>query len=287
VSRPVLVWILLSLIWGSTWLCIKIGVTDMPPITLVWTRFTVALVPLGILWVLRGARWPRNRRDNLLIISSGLMTFTVNYSLIYWAELYLSSALAAILYTTLPIFGQILAHFLVRAEPFSKGKLMGSLLSGLGVILIFYQQLGPIGDKAPLAVAGVLFATMCTALSTVLVKRYARDIPSVVLTTGQILTGVLPLICLGLIIEGNPFKAAWTPAALYTVLYLGLMGTALTFGLLNWLMKHMEVTRTQLIPFASTMIAVFLGWIVLGETLDLFTALGSVSILGGLLVATR
>jgi drug/metabolite transporter (DMT)-like permease len=106
-----LVWLVLCGIWGSTWLFIKIGLVDLPPLTFAGIRFVIAFTTLSLIIGLRRIKLPRAPRDWLLLAVSGVLGFTLNYGLIFWGEQYISSGLAALLQSTLPAFGLIIAHY--------------------------------------------------------------------------------------------------------------------------------------------------------------------------------
>ena len=286
-TRPIIAWLVLSTIWGSTWLFIKLGLQELPPFTFAWARFAVALVPLLLLWLWRGGKLPRNRSEWGLVLATGWLTFSLNYALVYWAELHISSGLAALLYTTHPLFGLVLAHFMLPEEPMSTAKLSGVLLSMVGVAAIFSHQLEWKGWQAMLGSAAVVVAACGSSVAVTLIRKHGRAMDSLTLTLGQMFFGWLPLLGIGLVWEGNPLRFSWSWPALGALLYLGIMGTALTFWLLNWLLKNMAATKTQLIPFFSTVIAVFLGWLILNEVLDLKTLLGGVMILIGLYISSK
>src|SRR5258708_28662107 len=92
-----IVWLILCCIWGSTWLFIKLGLADLPPITFAGIRFVIASSILTALVLARRARLPRTRKDWTLIAISGVASFTLNYGLIFWGEQYVTSGLAAVL----------------------------------------------------------------------------------------------------------------------------------------------------------------------------------------------
>lgn len=285
-SMPVLVWLILSAIWGSTWLFIKLGLEDLPPFTFAGLRFVVAVIPLIIwLWV-RRAPLPRERRDWALMIGTGILTFSVNYGLVFWGENFISSGLTAILYTTLPLFGLLIAHVSLPGEPLTLPKVVGVLLGIAGVTLIFSHQLN-VGDPMALwGSAAIVSAALGTAYAGVLIKARGGHLDPVLLTTVQMIVGLLPLLFVGVLLEGNPLSFSWTLMAWLSLLYLAWMGSSLAFVLLYWLIQNMEVTKTQLIPLMSTLIAVALGWLVLQEELGWRAAVGGAGVLLGLALAT-
>src|SRR2546423_11678980 len=103
-----LVWLLLCGIWGSTWLFIKLGLSDLPPFTFAGIRFVIACAILFLLIAGRRIPLPRQRNDWLLLAVTGLLTFSLNYGLVFWGEQYISSGLAALLQSTMPAFGLLL-----------------------------------------------------------------------------------------------------------------------------------------------------------------------------------
>ena len=282
-----LVWLLLASIWGSTWLVIRIGLADLPPFTFAGLRFLIAAVPLCAIVATRRIPLPRDRSDWVLMLWTGFLVITLNYALIFWAELYITSGLSAILYCTMPLFGQVLAHRRIPAERLTVPRLTGVLLGLAGIGLIFFHELHVEGTRGMLGCAAVLLASIATAHSGILVKQKAGHLNPMVLTTVQIVSGIVPLLALGLVVEGNPFNIHWTTRGVLSLFYLALMGSSLTFALLYWLYRRIPVTQTQLIPLFSTLLAVLLGAAVLNEGLSWRTAVGGLAILSGLVVAAR
>ena len=281
---PFFVWCLLSLIWGSTWLFIKLGIADLPPFGFAGVRFLIAAVALSIVLHVTKRSLPRSLADWKLIIATGLVVITLQYGLIFWAEVHIPSGLTAILYTVMPLFGMAYAHVLVPGERMTVTKTTGVVLGILGVGLVFSDQLAVSGRDGLLACAGVLFAAITNAFAIVLIKVRGRSIDSLALTVGQMSIGCVPLLALGLVREGSPLDYHWTPMAWVSTFYLALVGSALAFALLYWLIKRMDVTKTQLIPLSSTLVAVVLGRLVLNEALSPVALLGATAILGGLLL---
>ena len=283
-SLPFLVWCLLSAIWGSTWLFIKIGVADLPPFGFAGIRFVIASLALWLLLHGSGRKLPRDRASWVLILVTGLIMITLQYGLIFWAEVHVSSGLTAIIYTVMPLCGMVYAHFLVPGESMSVTKTVGVLLGIAGVALVFSDQLSLSSSKAALACLAVFVAAATNAFATVLIKLRGRHVDALAMTVGQMTIGCIPLLLLGLAFEGSPFDYHWTPMAWLSLLYLALVGSAMAFVLLYWLIKRMDVTKTQLIPLASTLVALGLGRVVLGESLTAMAGVGAAAILGGLLM---
>jgi len=216
---------------------------------------------------------------------TGLLTFTVNYILVFWGESFIPAGLAAILYTTFPIIGMLLAHSMLPAEPLTTRKLVGALVAFAGVVVIFQHQVAVRGVMALLGSAAIVVAAAGTAYADIVVKRDCAHIEPVTLTAVQMIVAVGPMLVLGIALDGNPLALHWTTRAVVSLLYLALIGSALTFTLLYWLIQRAQVTRVMFIPFMSTVVAVALDAIVLGERMHWRTFVGGVAVLGGVALA--
>ncbi|MFQ5421423.1 MAG: DMT family transporter, partial [Anaerolineae bacterium] len=196
-NRPFLVWLLLSTVWGSTWLFIKVGLAYLPPFTFAGVRFVVALIPLVILLLIRRPLIPKKLGDWALIFITGFITFSVNYGLVFWGENHISSGLTAILYTTMPLFGLVMAHFVIPSEPMNVFKVAGVLLGIFGVSVIFSNQLQLENTAALWGVTAIVVAAITTAYADILIKVRGKHLDPLVLTVGQMLVGFGPLLLVG------------------------------------------------------------------------------------------
>jgi drug/metabolite transporter (DMT)-like permease len=263
-----IVWLILCGIWGSTWLFIKIGLADLPPFSFAAIRFIFASLILSMLILARGVRWPRQRRDWFVIGVVGLLQFSLNYGLVFWGEQHISSGLAAVLQSTFPAFGMVIAHFYLPSERITGRKILGVLLGIVGVAIIFSDQLTIAGHLALLGSIALVLSALFGSYGNVLVKAYGADIDPQVLAAGQMLFGFPPLLILGLATEGNPLHFNWTPMAIISLAYLVIVGTVVAFALYYWLVRRMDVTNTMLIALVTPVVAVVLGIVVLNEQLN-------------------
>jgi len=275
----------LCVIWGSTWLAIKVGLRDLPPISFAGIRFVIAAAIFFAIIRYRGVRLPWAARDWRLLGWTGLLTITINYALVFWAELHISSGLAAVLNATIPLFGLPLAHRVLPSEPMTPYKVSGVVLGVLGLAIVFGSELG--GDS-PLAMAaslGVLVASLAGAQAGVLIKARGTHLDPSVLAGVQMAAGSIPLLVLGGMLEGNPLRFDWTPSAVASLAYLTIVGSVIAFLAYYWLIRNIEVTRVLLIPLVTPLVALALGFVFLGEHVGWGTALGGTAILGGVALA--
>ena len=284
-----LVWLVLCLIWGSTWLFIKIGLNDLPPLTFAGIRFVIAvLILFTIIWA-RRVSLPTSSADWWLLILTGVLSFSLNYGLIFWGEQYVSSGLAALLQATIPVFGLVIAHFYLPQERMTPPKIAGVVLGVCGVGVVFSSQLSVAGGRAFAGSVAMVLSSLFVAYSNVLVKARATKLDPAIIAAAQMFFGLIPLFLIGIPLEGNPFHFHWTVMAVISLFYLALIGSVVAFLLYYWLMRNMDVTKTMLIALVTPVVAVALGMIVLDEKLSWRTFVGGLMIMGGIgmIVATR
>jgi len=276
------VWLILCGIWGSTWLFIKLGLNDLPPLTFAGIRFLCASSILVAIIFARGVRWPRKRSEWLLIAIVGWLQFSLNYGLVFWGEQRIPSGLAAVLQSTFPAFGLVIAHFYLPEERITPKKVMGVLLGVIGVGIVFSDQLSFAGKAALAGSIALVLSAVCGSYGNVLVKAYGTQIDPFVLAAGQMVCGFPPLLALGIATEGNPIHLHWTATAVIALAYLVIVGSVIAFTLFYWLVRHMDVINTMLIALVTPVVAVLLGMIVLHEKFNWRLFAGAACIISGI-----
>ncbi len=283
------VWLLLCLIWGSTWIFIKLGLDDWPPLTFAGMRFLLAAAILWVIVFLRKDSLPRTRRDWLLIAWLGVTSFAVNYGLVFWGENRIPSGLTAVLQAMIPAFGLLLAHYLLPNERITAAKLVGVAIGIAGVAVIFADQMNVAGTSALWGSAAIIVSALVVAYTNVLVKLRCGHLSTAPLVAGQMTFAIVPLFAVGWFVEGSPLKLRWTLQAAASLVYLAVVGSVIAFLLYYWLVRKIDVTKTMLISLVTPVVALLIGWLVRGEAVSWRLALGSAAILSGigLIVAPR
>jgi drug/metabolite transporter (DMT)-like permease len=282
-----LAWLTLCVVWSSTWLAIKIGLRDLPPISFVAIRFLIAIIVLLAVSIGRVRLRPMRRSDYAVLAITGILMFAVNYTLLFWAELHVSSGLAAVLQATIPIFGMIFAHWMLPDEPLRLQKLAGAIIALGGVALICARLLGFNGPLAFWGAVGVVIGAASAAYANVAVKARSIQLAPAMLAAWQMIFGIAPLLVLGFVVDGNPARFHWTAMALSCLLYLAVIGSALTFLLLYWLLPRLTVAQLQSISLITPPGAVMLGWLIGGESFPISSLLGASLVLAGVWMIFR
>jgi drug/metabolite transporter (DMT)-like permease len=225
---------------------------------------------------------PRARADWILLAGSGILSFGLNYGLVFWGEQYITSGLAALLQATLPAFGLVFAHLHLPSERLTWKKIGGVVLGVCGVGVVFSNQLVVSGRQALAGCVALVLSAMFAAYSNVLVKAFGKHLNPAVLSAGQMLFGLLLLLSVGIPLEGNPLRFHWTPIAVVAMFYLAIVGSVIAFLLYYWLVLNMDVTKSMLIALVTPVVAVLLGMLVLDEEFGWRTLAGGAMIISGI-----
>src|SRR3989475_3129160 len=199
-----LAWLTLCVVWSSTWLVIKVGLRDLPTISYAAIRFVIAVIVLFAVSLGRVRLLPRRGADYAILAFTGVLMFAVNYGLLFWGELHVSSGLAAVLQATIPIFGMVFAHLMLPDKPLPLPRLAGSLLALGGVAIICARLLGFNGLMAFWGGLGIVFGAAGAAFSNVLLKARVLKMAPAMIAAWQMIFGAAPLLVIGLMVEGNP-----------------------------------------------------------------------------------
>ncbi len=280
--KTILIWLLLCLIWGTTWIFIKVGLEDLPPLAFASARFLLGVAILFVVIRVQKIEMPKTWKQWRLIALTGVLQFSVNYSTVFWAEQHITSGLAAVLQATITVFGLVLAWFFLPNERITKLKIFAVLLGIVGVAVIFIDQLKVQSYIAFLACVGIVIGSYAAAQASILVKSKAGGIHPASLLFCQMICGLPAIVIYSLVAEGNPLNYNWSLQAIICVLYLTIAGTVAAFWLYYWLLGKIESTKAMMISLVTPLIAVVIGAVVLGESLPAQTGIGGLLIIGSI-----
>jgi len=270
------------LIWGTTWLGIKVSLAAIPPIAGSGFRFILAA---GVLYAVATALKVdfRGKQPPLhLVAVLALTMFGINYALTYVAETHLASGLVAVLFGTLPFFVFGFAHFMV-GERATRATIAGAALALGGVAVI--SAVGTVGGGVWYVLAA-LVASASSAFANVYLKRYSHAEPLATLPPAMLMAGV-GLAAWGLIFEHVDVARALAPASLAALFYLAVCGSAIAFYLNHWLLQRISSGVMGLSALMIPVIAVTVGILFGGETFGLRDLIGAALVIGGVTLSLR
>lgn len=274
-------------IWGTTWAAIRVGLEGIPPFTGAFLRFALAASVLLLLAPRFGANLSGDARTWRTWILSGLLTFTISYGVVYWAEQWVPSGLAAILFATFPLLTALFALVFLPGERLRPPMLAGIALGLIGIIVIFSEDLSKLGGENVLFASIVfMLSPIASALGSVLVKRWGAGIHPVAMTAVPMAIGGALLGCVALVVERDAVLH-FTPSTIGSIVYLAFVGTALAFTVYFWLLSHFSATKLSLITYGTPVVAVILGTIAMGERMTPQVLVGAGIVIAGVALARR
>lgn len=257
----------------------------VPPLTGVSLRFLVASLLLLALAPLARVRFGRTAVERRLWWANALLSFVGSYVVVYWAEQYVPSGLGSILFATFPLIVTVLAHFALPGERMTPLASVGVVLGFVGVGVIFSEDLGKLGGPMVTTAAVVFLASpIVSAIASVAIKKWGAGIHPVSLTAvpmgmASAITGVLALTF------EREREIRFDAVSVGAVLYLAVLGSAFTFTVYYWLMKHLPASRLALIAYTIPVVAVFVGAVFLDEAITGRVLAGSALVLCGVALA--
>jgi drug/metabolite transporter (DMT)-like permease len=280
--QKIIVWLILCLIWGSTWIFIKLGLSDLPPITFSSARFLLSAAIVFVIIRIQGIPLPRKVSEWRLLALTGFLQFALNYGSVFWSEQYITSGLAAVLQAMITVFGLVLAWIFLPNERITPQKIIAVAIGIVGVAVIFIDQLKVRNWMAFLACVGIVGGSYCAAQASILVKARAEAMHPASLLFGQMICALPFIVVYSFFVEGDPMNFRWSSLAIVCVLYLSLIGTITAFWLYYWLLKRVESTKAMMISLVTPLLAVIIGAVTIGERLPPQTFIGGLMIIGSI-----
>lgn len=264
------------LIWGTTWLAIKVSLTGFDAVTGAGVRFIVAGVVLYGLAVVMRVDARRHAPPLHLVLVLALSLFGLNYALTYLAETHLASGLVAVLFGTMPFFIFGFAHVMVD-ERANRKTIVGALLALGGVATISL-----VGDVRAdwIYVLAVLVASASSAFANVYLKRFAHVEPLETLPPAMLLAGIV-MSAYGIVFERTDWHRAVSLSSLAALAYLAICGSAVAFYLNHWLLQRIDSGMMGLSALMIPVIAVIVGALLGHEIFGVRDIVGALLVVGG------
>ena len=283
-TKIVIGYILISTIWGSTWIVIKIGLDTLTPMFAVGLRFLIASLVLWAIIKIKNIELLTDSKSFKLYLFMCVFSYIVPFTLVYWAEQFIPSGLTSVLFAIFPFWVIIFSRFAFPNEKIGMYKILGVLLGFIGIAVIFKDSLSFDFSSATLAILAAVISAIMQGGVAVVIKKYGGKINPVSINfIPLLLTGIF-LIPVSLIFEDTT-RLTIGYNALFSILYLSTVGTVVVFSIYYWLMKKINVVILSLSSFITPIIAILLGWFFLDEKLNENHIIGSSLVLIGILFA--
>ncbi len=272
-GRVALAFALVYVLWGSTYLAIRITVEHVPPAMMGATRFLFA-GPVMLAWcALTGRKISVNRNDLWRLAIIGVLLLTTGNVVVGWSEQYVPSGLAALIVAIVPIYVVVIEAVLLRSERLSRRGLAGLALGIAGMILLLWPKLG------------LMLASLSWASGSILSHRWKVGVGPLAATGWQMTaSGIVNLAIV--LASGDQHRVLWTGRGLAALAYLIVCGSWIGFSAYVWLLNHVPTAKVSTYAYVNPIVAVFLGWLIMHEPVDGFIVAGTVVIVAAVALVT-
>jgi len=278
------VYLVLCFIWGSTWLAIRIGLESMPPIYSAGLRFMLATIFIFILMKFRGLKLQVDKISIRLYLVMGFFSFVIPFGLVYWAEQFVPSGMAAVLFAVYPFFVVIFSYFSISKESIDIYKIIGVVLGFAGIVTIFSDSFGGNISDYLIGMFAIVISGIMQAEIAIIIKKYGNHLNPLSMNLIPMLIAGISMLVIGLIFE-NVTTFSLKLNAVLSIIYLGFFGSVITFTSYYWLLKKINIVILSLIAFITPVVALILGFFIYNESLSARHFVGSILVLIGLLGA--
>jgi drug/metabolite transporter (DMT)-like permease len=281
--RVALAFGLVYVLWGSTYLGLRIVVEHIPPAMMGASRFLLAGLPMLGWCALRGRRIKLTFADFWRVLAIGVLLLTGGNVMVAWSEQYVPSGLAALIVAIVPIWVAVIESILPRGERLAGRGLAGLALGIAGLGVLMWPRLsaaGAAGHMQILGALGLVFCSLSWACGSILSRRSQLSIDPFAATAWEMtLAGLVNLgITLAL---GDHHRVVWTTRGVAAIFYLVIFGSWIGFTAYIWLLEHVPTSKVATYAYVNPVVAVFLGWLILHESVDVYIVAGTAVIIAG------
>jgi drug/metabolite transporter (DMT)-like permease len=275
--------IILGGIWSASFLWIKLALDEIGPFTLVAFRVLFGVLFAGGAVFIQRKAWPRNWAGWFPFLLLGATSVAIPFFLITWGELSIDSAVASILNATVPLFTIVIAHLFLQDDKMTTQRVIGLLVSFIGVIILLSKDLTVGAHGSALGQAAVILASIFYSASSVYARRKTGSAPGLVRGAAPLVSATLIMWLVAPTLE-TPFKIPQVPLTWIAVLWLGVLGSGLALILWYYLLHEIGPTRTGMVTYIFPLGGVILGVVFLNEQLSWQLAVGALLIILGIVV---
>ena len=270
----------MCLIWGLTWYYLKISLEEMPLFAGLSIRFLIAGGIFLLFYFIKKKRTILTRKLLIIYLQYGLINFSLCYFLTYWGTKFVYSNLGAILWSLLPLFVAGMAHFFIPDDRLNFRKGLGMIIGLFGAVMLLNKGENLGSDDVSIGMLAILGSVFLAAWPNVHLKMQNQAVNSYHLNGyGMTFAGFLFFIFYLLFDLGEPIPFDFKNV--FAIFFLTIPGTVITWGIYIWLFNHLPVTQISYTALYPPIVATFVGWVFLGESLPLIAILGSMMIVGG------
>ncbi len=278
----ILSYITVCIVWGSTYLAIRVGVTDMPFLSFAGIRFISAGAIILVVSIIKGWAFPKNLQDYKTVIFAGTMLLFISNGLVCWAEQWIDSSLAALLLASIPLFMALIEAIFPHEHKLGTVGWIGLITGFLGVAFLVRPNIALGGNNIP-AITAALIASLNWAAASIYLKRRTVSgamIPNV----GIQMFSAGTVFILAALFTGGVSIAGASSSGITALLYLIFIGSILAYSAFNYMIKVIPAAKAGTYAYINPVVAVILGTLILKEAVTIQSVISAITILAGVVL---
>lgn len=277
---------LVYVLWGATYLAMRVAVQDLPPFVVGTTRYLISGPIMLAACALMGRKVRISRSDFKRLFMIGVTLLSIGNMGIVWGEKYVASGLAALVVAMMPIWVVAIEAWVYRAGRMTAQGLLGLATGMVGLLVLLWPRItsGTHLGHLELIGFGILgIGSGAWALGSVFSHRLSVEADLFVSAGWQMTLG--GLVNLGIAtVSGQLFHARWTAPAMWSIAFLVVFGSWIGYSAFTWLLEHVPTPKVATYTYVNPIVAIFLGWLLLKEKVDAYMLVGSVIIIGSVVL---
>jgi drug/metabolite transporter (DMT)-like permease len=286
--KILLAFAIIYFVWGSTFLAIRVGVREVPPLVFAGMRFLTAGIVLFAWMRAKGTAWPTPREWMSLSVLA-LLIFVMDYGLLFWAEKRVPSGLAAVMLATIPVFMSLAEIIFLRTQRLTL-RLAVALLVGIAGVVVLVSHTAGFGERAvdTYGACALVFAAISWSVAAILTQRLPLPKSKAMSSGAQMLAGGIMLVLAAALfgeLKGFDLTSV-SRGAWFALAYLIIAGSIIGFTAYVWLIHHESPTKVGTYAYVNPVVAVLVGYFLGGEALGARTIVGTLLVLVSVIVIT-
>lgn len=271
----------ICLIWGSTWIAIRYGLESLTPIFSAGVRFSLASVLIFILMKIKNIPLQTDKASVRLYLLMGFFSFVIPFGLVYWAQQFVPSGMAAVLFAVYPFWVVIFSHIRIPSDFIGFFKIFGTVLGFVGIVIIFSDSF--VGDISNYLIGmfAVVLSGIMQAWIAVSIKKFGHHLHPLSMNFIPMVIAGISMLLIALFTE-DLSTLKFNQNAYLSILYLAVFGSIVTFTSFYWLIKRVNLVILSLVAFITPIVALILGYFLYDEVLSTRHFVGSALVLTGI-----
>ena len=270
----------ISFIWGSTWIAIRYGLESLTPIFSAGARFSLASIFIYTLMRIKRISLQTDKVAIRLYLLMSFFSFVIPFGLVYWAQQFIPSGMAAVLFAVYPFWIVIFSHIRIPSDFIGFFKIFGTVLGFTGIVIIFSDSFAGDISNYLIGMFAVVLSGIMQAWIAVSIKKFGHHLHPLSMNFIPMVIAGISMLVIAFFTE-DLSTLNFNQNAYLSILYLAFFGSVITFTSFYWLIKHVNLVILSLVAFITPIVALVLGYFFYDEVLSTRHFIGAALVLTG------